>query len=174
MLNKGKTLGSVQPVGSVSLVSDDATSHSTPSQSSPLLTLDDVLDFTRAVLEGAEVSAEQVSDCCELILEDTDRFVGLDGWMGQTDWAEHGIDEQGSSSVKRFHLPNKKLLTNNSTKCYSRVSENQNWDWWVAWRVDHWGPFWVAAIRPCPEKSNQLARDSYTKPFGGVKIWSQG
>ena len=52
------------------------------------------------MLEGAELSAEQVSDCCELILEDTDRFVGHDGWTGQTDWAEHGIDEQGSSPVK--------------------------------------------------------------------------
>ena len=65
VLNKGKTLGSVQPVGSVSLVSHDATSHSTPSQSSPLLTLDDVPDFTRAMLEGAKLSAEKVSDCCE-------------------------------------------------------------------------------------------------------------
>ena len=52
---------------------------------------------------GAELSAEQVSDCCELILEDTDRFVDHDGWMGQTDWAEHGIDEQDSLLVKRIY-----------------------------------------------------------------------
>ena len=36
-------------------------------------------------------------------VKDTDRFVGLDGWTDQTDWAEHGIDEQGSSSVKRTY-----------------------------------------------------------------------
>ena len=55
------------------------------------------------MLGGDEFSAEQVSDCCDLIPEDTDRFVDHDGWMGQTDWAEHGIDEQGSLLVKRIY-----------------------------------------------------------------------
>ena len=103
VLNEGRTLGLLQPTGSVSPVPRDEASHSTQSQSSPLLILDDVLDFRQAMLEGAELTTEQVSECCELILEDTGRFVGHDGWTGQTDWPEHGIDEQGSTPLKRTY-----------------------------------------------------------------------
>ena len=100
---KGRTLGSLQPVKTVSLIQpgDDAVRDKSRRKSSKLVTLNDIPEHTRAVLDGAEdLTAEQESDVCEIVLEDPDRFVGPDGRTGNTDWAEHGVDVQGAPPVK--------------------------------------------------------------------------
>ena len=54
-------------------------------KSSKLVTVNDIPEHTRAVLDGAEdLMAEQESDVCEIVL----------------DWAEHGVDVQGAPPVK--------------------------------------------------------------------------
>ena len=98
-MNKGKTLGSIQPVRSVLLIESSATAEHNQN-SNVMLTLNDVPEHTRAVLVGAELTAEQTSDACHLILEDPERFVGPDGKTGNTDWARHGVDVQGAAPLK--------------------------------------------------------------------------
>ena len=110
VLNKGKTLGAVQSVGSVSRMSRDTTSHSTRSQSLLLLILNNIPDFTRAVPEGAELTAEHVSKCCELILEDTDRFVGHDGWMVRDKTLQMFIGVIGKQTRKLDKLAKPRLV----------------------------------------------------------------
>ena len=100
---KGRTLASLQPVKTVSLIQpgDDAVRDKSRRKSSKLITVNDIAEHTRAVLDGAEdLMAEQESDVCEIVLEDPDRFVGPDGRTGNTDWAEHGVDVQGAPPVK--------------------------------------------------------------------------
>ena len=53
------------------------------------------------MLDGAdEQTVEQTSEVCELILEDTDRFVKKDGKTGNKDWVEHGVNVQGAPPLK--------------------------------------------------------------------------
>ena len=76
---KGRTLGSLQPVKTVSLIQpgDDAVRDKSRRKSSKLVTVNDIPEHTRAVLDGAEdLTAEQESDVCEIVLEDPDRFCG--------------------------------------------------------------------------------------------------
>ena len=102
-MNKGKTLGAIQPVQAVSLIESSAKSSKAKHNqnfSPELLTLNDVPEHTRAVLVGAELTDEQTSDACHLIMEDPDRFVGPDGKTGNSDWAKHGVDVQGAAPLK--------------------------------------------------------------------------
>ena len=100
-INKGKTLRSIQPVKSVSPIQSSTTSeHASNETPSKTLTLQDIPEHARAVLDGAELTDEQLSDVCHFVLEDTERFVGPDGRTGNTGDAEHGIDVQGASPLK--------------------------------------------------------------------------
>ena len=92
-------------------------------KSSKLVTVNDIPEHTRAVLGGAEdLTAEQESDVCEIVLEDPDRFVGPDGRTGNTDWAEHGVDVQGAPPVKiSYHgvpLSKQKVAGEQIDKCW--------------------------------------------------------
>ena len=61
----------------------------------------DIPEHTRAVLDGAdELTVEQTSEVCELVLEDTDWFAKRDGKTGNTDWGEHGVNVQGAPPLK--------------------------------------------------------------------------
>ena len=100
-MNKGKTLGSIQPVRAVFPLNESNVKVKHSQNFSPeLLTLNDVPEHTRAVLVGAELTTEQTSDACHLIMEDPDRFVGPDGKTGNSDWAKHGVDVQGAAPLK--------------------------------------------------------------------------
>ena len=81
---KGKTLGSLHPVKHISTIrSDQRNSRRKSKRYSKILTVADIPEHTRAVLDGAdELTVEQTSEVCELILEDTDRFVKKDGKTG--------------------------------------------------------------------------------------------
>ena len=74
---KGKTLGSLHPVKHISTIrSDQKNSHRKRNKSPKILTVADIPEHTRAVLDGVdELTVEQTSVVCELILEDTERFV---------------------------------------------------------------------------------------------------
>ena len=93
---KGKTLGSLHPAKHISTIrSDKRNSHRKRNKSSKILTVADIPEHTRAVLDVAdELTVEQTSEVCELILEDTERFVKNDGKTGNTDWVEHGVNVQ--------------------------------------------------------------------------------
>ena len=99
---KGKTLGSLHPVKHISTIrSDQRNRHRKRKKSSKILTVADIPEHTRAVLDGADdLTVEQTSEVCELILEDTDRFVKKDGKTGNTDWVEHGVNVQGAPPLK--------------------------------------------------------------------------
>ena len=66
---KGKTLGSIQPVKSVSPIQSSTTSEDTSNDTpSKTLTLQGIPEHTRAVLDGAELMDEQLSDACHFVL----------------------------------------------------------------------------------------------------------
>ena len=99
-MDKGKTLGSIQPVRAVSLIESSVKAKYSQNYSPELLTLNDVPEYTRAVLVGAELRAEQTSDTCHLKMEIPERFVGTDGKTGNSDWAKHGVDVRGAAPLK--------------------------------------------------------------------------
>ena len=98
-MNKGKTVGSIQPVRSVSLIESSGKAEHNKN-SNVMLTLNNLPEHTQAVLVGAKLTAEQTSDTCHLILEDPDRFVGPDGKTGNTEWARHGVDVHSAALLK--------------------------------------------------------------------------
>ena len=104
VVHQGKTLGSIHPVKSV-------TSMQTPGRrrkmkSAKLMTPSDVPEHVRNLVESSsELSAEQTSEVCELVLEHIDDFMGLDGKTGKTEWAEHDVDVGDASPVKQAYRP---------------------------------------------------------------------
>ena len=97
--------------------------------SSELLTLNDMPEHTRAVLVGEELTAEQTSDACHLIMEDPDRFVGPDWKMGNSAWVKHSVDVQGAAPLKvSYHgIPQAKqqIADEQVEKCLNRESLSQ-------------------------------------------------
>lgn len=74
LFHKGKTLGQLQTLKTVGKVNPIKKSCR-EKEKSKTYTRDDIPEPTRPVLEGAdELTAEQVSDVCELILDYTERF----------------------------------------------------------------------------------------------------
>ena len=98
-MNKGTTLGLIQPVRTVSLIESSAKAEHNQN-SNEMLKLNDLPEHTRAVLVGPKLTAEQTSDACHQILEDPDRFVGPNEKTGNIDWARHGEDVQGAAPLK--------------------------------------------------------------------------
>ena len=120
-IRKGQCLGKVYPVKSLMRLNttsgqaeestvppstdggcDEAVSH----PPGHLFNVEDIPSHTRDVIERAdELSAEQVSEVCKLILEFPENFKVPDGVNGKCGMEEHGIDVQGATPIKQAYRP---------------------------------------------------------------------
>ena len=72
-----------------------------PVVSEKILNENDIPEHLHPVLEGAsELTAEQKSEVCNVMLEVEDQFLSPGGKTGRTDWDKHGMDMQNNRPSK--------------------------------------------------------------------------
>ena len=97
---KGSSVGFLHQVAGIHEL---ATKENIPSPvvSEKILDENDIPEHLHPVLEGAsELTAEQKSEVCNVMLEVEDQFLSPGGKTGRTDWDEHGMDMQNNRPSK--------------------------------------------------------------------------
>ena len=103
-LAAGQMVGLLYPVDSVQKVECISTQSSQEilSGENRLVTEKDIPEYIRLVLEEltSELTAQQLSDACQVILDFPERFLTPGGKTGRSSWTEHEMDMQGNPPTK--------------------------------------------------------------------------
>ena len=104
-LTAGRMVGLLYPVEDVQQVKSiqpQSTLGDFIGEGCKLVTERDIPEHTRPMLEEVtfELTAKQMSDACQLILDFPNRFLNPGGRTGRSGWAEHEMDMQGNPPIK--------------------------------------------------------------------------
>ena len=104
-LTAGQMVGLMYPVEDVQQVACIQTQSSQGNlseENNKLVTEGDIPEYTLPMLEEvtSELTAKQMSDACQLILDFPNRFLNPGGSTGRSRWTEHEMDMQGNPPIK--------------------------------------------------------------------------